>query len=145
MHLHELLENKLGEVRQITTDATIHAAIRIMSEHKIGSLMVVSNKGEIFGIVTERDCLHAVADAPNSIKTTQVHEIASTDLVVAEPKDDLRYVLNVMRKKNCRHVPVVEDGKLCGMISIRDVALGRLDEARTELKFLRSYINGPGA
>ena len=145
MHLHELLESKLGQVRQITTDASIHTAIRIMSEHKIGSLMVVSKKGDIFGIVTERDCLHAVAEASDSLKTTPVSEIASTDLVVAEPKDDLRYVMNVMREKNCRHVPVVENGKLCGMISIRDVALGRLDEARTELKFLRSYINGPGA
>ncbi|MFT7617083.1 MAG: CBS domain-containing protein [Planctomycetota bacterium] len=145
MQLRELLKARSGEVRQVTTDVTIHTAIRIMSKHRIGSLMVVSPDGEIHGIVTERDCLHAVADDQINLKTEHILSIASTDLAVAELDDDLRYVLNVMREKNCRHVPVIEDGKLYGMISIRDVALGRLDEARTELKFLRNYINGPGA
>ncbi len=145
MQLRQILKERDGHVRQITRDATVYSAIRIMSEYGIGSLMVVEADGEILGIVTERDCLHAVARDPEAIKTTEVHEIASKDLVVAEPEDDLRYVMNVMRKKNCRHVPVLENGELFGMISIRDVALGRLDEARTELKFLRSYINGPGA
>lgn len=145
MQLREILKTRDGAVRQVTQEVTIHTAIRIMSEHKIGSLMVVSPDGEIHGIVTERDCLHAVAKSPDNLDQRPIMEIASTDLAVAELDDDLRYVLNVMREKNCRHVPVVENGKLCGMISIRDVALGRLDEARTELKFLRNYINGPGA
>ncbi len=145
MQLEELLKTRQGHVRQVTVDVPVHTAIRIMSEHKIGSLMVVQPDGEIYGIITERDCLHVVAEHPDKLKTMTVSEIASTDLVVAELHDDLRYVMNVMREKNCRHVPIVDSGKLKGMISIRDVALGRLDEARTELKFLRSYINGPGA
>jgi CBS domain-containing protein len=142
MKIRDILATKGRQVHQVAPTDSIVTAIEGMAVHDIGSLLVIDAGGEIQGIVTERDCLRAVAKGPEYRKQT-VESITTTEIAIAEIEDDLRHVVNTMAAKKCRHVPVVEDGKLAGMISVRDVINSRLNETRTELKFLRTYIQGP--
>ena len=147
MKIRAILETKGREVRRIEPSDTILTAIQTMVEFNIGSLMVVEDTGTILGIVTERDCLREAAHNP-AFGDQPVGKITTSEIAIAEPDDDLGHVMDTMIAKHCRHVPVVEDGKLAGIISIRDVIGERLRETRTELKFLREYItgsHGPGS
>ena len=116
----------------------------MMADHNIGSLMVVDGD-EVIGIVTERDCLQKIAESPDTFGSLEVSLITSRDIVFAELTDDLAYIMDAMIHKNCRHVPIMADGKLAGIISVRDVVREQLRETRSELKFLREYMSGPGA
>ncbi len=142
MKMRAILETKGRQVHQVGPADTVLAAIQIMTERDIGSLMVVESSGAIVGIVTERDCLRSVAKGPE-YREMPVEQITTRDIAIAEMEDDLRYVIDTMIARRCRHVPILEDGKLAGMISVRDVLNGRLSETRTELKSLREYIQGP--
>lgn len=141
MKIRAVLEKKGRGVHQIAPDATVLDAIRTMVSHNIGSLMVVGASADVIGIVTERDCLREVA-AQAGLKGHAVETITTRDIAIAELDDDLGHVMDTMLEKQCRHVPVFDDGQVVGMISIRDVIAERLRESRTELKFLRDYISG---
>ena len=147
MKIRAILETKGREVRRIEPNETILTAIQTMAAANIGSLMVVDDTGTIMGIVTERDCLREAACNPD-FGDRPVAQITTQDIAIAEPDDDLGQVMDTMIAKHCRHVPVIEDGNLAGIISIRDVISERLRETRTELKFMREYItgsHGPGS
>ena len=147
MKIRAILDTKGREVRCIEPSETILTAIQTMVASNIGSLMVVDDAGTIMGIVTERDCLREAAGNP-AFGAEPVGRITTRDIAIAEPDDDLGHVMDTMIAKRCRHVPVIEDGNLAGIISIRDVIGERLRETRTELKFLREYItgsHGPGS
>ncbi len=144
MKIRTILESKGRRVRCVAPDASVMDAIRMMADNDIGSLMVTDGD-DIVGIVSERDCLRQLARSPETVNDHPVLAITSRDIVVACDDDNLAYVMEAMVKKGCRHVPVIHDGELAGMISIRDVVRAQLDETHQELKFLREYIQGGGA
>ena len=141
MKIRALLESKARGVHKIAPDATIGDAIASMVDRNIGSLMVVDRSDAIVGIVTERDCLREVA-TNTGFRERLVESITTRDIAIAEVDDDLGHVMDTMIAKHCRHVPILENGELTGMISIRDVVGERLRETRTELKHVRDYISG---
>lgn len=141
MKIREILATKGRRVHRIEPSETILGAIEQMAKRDIGSLMVIDKSDEILGIVTERDCLREVAKGTDCRKV-QVSEITTREIAIAEPDDDLSHVLDTMAAKRCRHVPVIEAGKLSGMISVRDAINARLRETRGELKMMREYISG---
>jgi CBS domain-containing protein len=142
MKIREVLATKGRKIHRVEPSASIFDAIARMASHNIGSLMVIDESDEIVGIVSERDCLRVVATGADC-REKPVSDIATRDIAIAELDDDLSQVLDTMEAKRCRHVPIVEDGELVGMISVRDVISARLRETRSELKFLREYITGP--
>ena len=142
MKISAILQAKGRQVRTIAPGETVLTAIQTMAEANIGSLMVIDDAEKIVGIVTERDCLREAA-RNDAFGARPVNEIATTDIAIAEPGDDVAHVIDTMITRRCRHVPVIEDGRLAGMLSVRDVIRERLRETRTELKFLREYIHGP--
>ena len=109
--------------------------------HRIGSLMVL-HEGEIAGIVTERDVLRLTDEAPEVLGQTEVQAIMTRDPIVAEPNDDLHYLMAVMTRNRVRHLPVVRDGVLVGIISIGDVVNALRRDAETENRHLRDYVQG---
>ncbi len=151
MRLQNILRHKSGDVVTIAPDRTVHDAICEMNRHKIGAVVVTDETGEIHGIVTERDilrmcgerCVHlddpslAGVDCP-----ALVSEIMTTDLLIVVPDDTLDYAMGVMTSNRIRHLPVVDEGRLVGIISIGDLVKSHLSEAEYDNRMLRDYIGG---
>ncbi len=151
MRVRNVLRHKGSEVVTIAPDRTVHDAICEMNRHKIGALVVTDETGEIQGIVTERDilrmcgeqCVHlddaslAGTDCP-----MLVSEIMTTDLVIAVPDDTLDYAMGVMTTNRVRHLPVLDEGRLAGVVSVGDVVKAHLNEAEFESRMLKDYIQG---
>ncbi|MDX1676004.1 MAG: CBS domain-containing protein [Longimicrobiales bacterium] len=141
MKLRDILRTKGSEVIQIGPDAPILDAVRVLSEHRIGCL-VVTRDGEIVGVVSERDVLNMVAARPDALADTRVADIMTTDVIVAVPGDDIDYVMNIMTNNKIRHLPIVDDGSLAGIVSIGDVVNELRRSVEAENRHLKDYIQG---
>ena len=141
MKIRDVLRTKGTDVIQIDPDRPILDAVRLLSDHRIGSL-VVTRGGEIAGIVSERDILNLVAENPDALGRTEVADIMTTDVIVAVPEDDLDYVMNIMTNNKVRHLPIVDDGRLAGIVSIGDVVHEVRKSVEAENRHLKDYIQG---
>ncbi|MFW6205847.1 MAG: CBS domain-containing protein [Gemmatimonadota bacterium] len=141
MKLRDILRTKGADVVQIAPDRPVLDAVRLLTEHRIGAL-VVTRDGEILGVISERDVMNLVAERPESVRDTTVADIMTTDVIVAVPDDDLDYVMNVMTNNRIRHLPVVGDGSLVGIVSIGDVVNEVRRTAEAENRHLKDYIQG---
>ncbi|MFQ5746505.1 MAG: CBS domain-containing protein [Gemmatimonadota bacterium] len=141
MRVRDTLRRKGGEVITITPDRTVLEAMRLLVEHNIGAVLVVSGEG-ILGILSERDVLRLGADDPSCLETALVGEVMTTDLVVGVPEDAIHYAAAIMTRNRIRHLPIVEEGELRGIVSIGDVVNAIRDQMEAENRYLRSYIQG---
>ena len=152
MKIKDILREKGTDVVTIKADETVQYAICKLNEHGIGALVVTDERGGISGIITERDILHECgercvrlsepptweeADCP-----ALVQNVMTKDLIIGVPDDDLDYVMGILTKNRIRHLPVVDAGKLVGIISIGDVVKAHLKETQFENRMLRDYIHG---
>ena len=154
MRIKDLLEEKGTEVVTIDAGQTIHAAIVKLNHHGIGSLIVTGDDGHIAGIITERDilkscgnhCTHLQTPPPREQKPCPfiVSEIMTRDLVIGVPDDDLNYVMGVMIKHRIRHLPILDNGRLVGMISVGDLIRAHFEENIFESRTLKDYIHAWG-
>jgi CBS domain-containing protein len=151
MRIKDILEEKGTEVVTIDAGQSIHSAIVKLNHHGIGSLIVTGENGHITGIVTERDILKGCGDSCNHLKTPPpreqiscpffVSEIMTKDLVIGVPDDDLNYVMGVMTKHHIRHLPILDNGKLAGIISIGDLVNAHFEENIFESRTLKDYVH----
>ena len=142
MHLlSAILEEKSGDVLQIDGGATVFEAITKMVDANVGSLLV-TEEGEIAGIITERDYLRRVTLQGRTDKETAVREIMSSPLVVATPETLIDECMAMMTDRRIRHLPVVDDGAVVGVVSIGDLVKFRAKEQAFEIKYLTDYITG---
>lgn len=139
--LSSILEEKSGDVLQIDGGATVFEAITKMVDANVGSLLV-TEEGEIAGIMTERDYLRRVTLQGRTDKETAVREIMSSPLVVATPETSIDECMAMMTDRRIRHVPVVDDGAVVGVVSIGDLVKFRAKEQAFEIKYLTDYITG---
>jgi CBS domain-containing protein len=137
----EILENKGGMVLSVEGNETVLAAISLMAEVNIGAVLVQEND-TIAGIFTERDYLQKVALKSLSSKETLVSDVMTTPVISANPKDSIKQCMETMTTCHCRHLPVVEKGKLLGIVSIGDLVKRLLDEKEYEVEQLNQYITG---
>jgi CBS domain-containing protein len=140
MKIKELLGIKGIECFSIMSEQTLNEASKQMTECRIGALLVM-DKGKLAGIVTERDIVRAVANDKNC-KDVKVREVMSTNLIVSKQGDDLDYVMAVMIQNGIRHVPVVEEHGLVGMVSMRDVVRVLVKNLKAENQYLKDFIGG---
>ena len=138
MLVSEILKKKSRAVVTAFPNTTVENAVATFKEKKIGAIVICRPDGEIIGIVTERDVLHSQAELGAATMELKVEEIMSR-VHTCVPDDDLKSVEQVMTFKHVRHVPVVVDGELKGMISIGDIVRSQLDEAQLEIDTLRDY------
>lgn len=147
MKLREILGRKGHDVVTIGRERSVLDAVQTLVQHNIGALLIT--QGELpEGIITERDVLRLTARFSSALSSTPVATAMTRDLVVAEPDDELHAMMEVMTKKRVRHLPVVEHGRLVGIVSIGDLLNACLDLAEDENSHLRQYIHGevrPGA
>lgn len=142
MKARDILDKKGRRVVTIRADASIETAIHRLALERIGAL-VVSEDGEIVeGIVSERDILHALAREGGAIlgPGRQVAEIMTRAVRTCGPEDSVKHLMDTMTRYRVRHLPVVEDGRLIGLVSIGDVVKNRLEEMELETNVLRDVV-----
>jgi len=137
--LREILEEKGSEVLTIEGDASVLDAVARMVEANVGSLLVTEG-GEIAGIVTERDYLRRVALEARDDRSTPVREIMSAPLIVVTRETTVDECMALMTDRRIRHVPVVEGGEVVGMVSIGDLVKFRSRQQTFEIQYLTHYI-----
>jgi CBS domain-containing protein len=137
--LSEILEGKGSEVYEIDGGASVYQAVERMVDLNVGSLLV-TEEGEVAGIVTERDYLRRVALAGRTDRETEVREIMSMPLVVVTPETTVEECMALMTERRIRHLPVVDDGRVVGMISIGDLVKFTSRQQTFEIQYLTSYI-----
>jgi signal-transduction protein with cAMP-binding, CBS, and nucleotidyltransferase domain len=136
--LAEILEEKGGDVLEIDADATVLEAVQQMVAMNVGSLLVTV-EGEVTGIVTERDYLRRVT-LEGRTEDAPVREIMSAPLVVATTETTIDECMALMTDRRIRHVPVVEEGKVVGLVSIGDLVKFKSKLQTFEIQFLNDYI-----
>ena len=136
--LAEILEEKGGDVLEISADASVLEAVQEMVENNVGSLLV-KDAGEVVGIVTERDYLRRVT-LEGRTEEAPVSEIMSTPLVVATLETTIDECMALMTDRRIRHVPVVEEGNVVGLVSIGDLVKFKSKLQTFEIQFLNDYI-----
>lgn len=139
--IESILHQKSGEIWSVTPDATVYDAIAMMAEKNVGALLVVQD-GQLAGILSERDYTRKVMLRGKRSRETLVREIMSTELTTVEPKQGVNECLRFMTEKRVRHLPVVQDGQICGVISIGDLVKHVISAQSAALEQLESYISG---
>ena len=141
MKVRDILQHKGTDVHTIGPDATIQHVMETLIEHRIGSLVVCNDTGNVLGIITERDVLRECTQHGEQVRSTRVREIMTTKLIVGALDDDIQYVMGIMTHNRVRHLPIVVGTRLIGLISIGDVVKAQLEETEFENRYLREYIS----
>ncbi len=137
MYVAEILRAKGAGVITIVQTETIEAAAKVLREKKFGSLAVRDRSGKLAGIITERDIIRGIADKGATSLSYRVEDLMTREVKVCKTTDSLKDVMRLMAQRRIRHIPVVENGELLGMISSTDVVKYRLEEQASELAVLR--------
>ena len=137
--LSEILAEKGHDVLRIEAGASVLQAVKQMVEANVGSLLVMEG-GEVSGIVTERDYLRRVTLEGRTDAETAVREIVSAPLIVATPETTIDECKALMTDRRIRHVPVVKDGDVVGIVSIGDLVKFESKQQSFEIKYLTEYI-----
>jgi len=140
MKLKEVLDQKASGVLSIDVSKSMQAAVQKMYDKRVGALLVESETGEPVGILSERDVLRFYAEQLGEADQVKVSEVMTQDFFVETLDSTTEHAESVMTEKRVRHLPVVNDGKIVGLISIGDLVKVKLDETVAEAKYLRDYI-----
>jgi len=141
MTIRDLLNEKGHEVVTVPPSFPIQDAMRLLVEHNIGSVVVAREK-VVEGILTERDILRLAAGSSAAMTSMKVEEVMTKDVVVALLDDSLDYVMEIMTKNRIRHLPIVDQGWMQGILSIGDVVNALRKRVEVENNYMRDYIRG---
>lgn len=140
MNVNTILNIKGGDVVTVTTSTSIVDVTKTLAKFGIGSIVVTNDDGSLAGIVSERDVVRAIAHMGADVTNEPVSEIMTENIITCQRNDSIDKIMGLMTSKRFRHMPVVEEGKLKGIISIGDVVQQRIAEAELEASAMRSYI-----
>lgn len=140
MKIRDLLRAKGSVVITIAPDVPIQEAMRVLVENRIGALVVVDAK--LRGIITERDLLRWGADDIQRLATSRVRDLMTVEVITAAPEAEIDEVMDIMVESRIRHLPIMENGALCGIISIGDVVNALRQSVEVENRYLHAYIEG---
>lgn len=139
--VQHLLDAKGRTIISVQSDASVLDAIKLMADKGIGALMVV-DAGELTGIVTERDYARKVIIKGRASDATPVADIMTADVITASSQKTVNECMEMMTARKCRHLPVVDEGELVGMISIGDLVQAIIADQQEEIEQLEHYISG---
>ena len=141
--ISDLIKEKGFKVFAIPGSLTLAEAVGVMDEKRVGALIVV-HEDKSLGMFTERDVVRQVASGAD-FNSTKVESVDIKDLFVAQSDDDLEYAMTIMIKKNIRHLPVVDGGKLAGFLSMRDVVKVQVKSLEAEVRHMKDFVSGSDA
>jgi CBS domain-containing protein len=140
MLVSHILREKGRDVLAIAPDATLFEASRVLTLNRIGALLVRDPDGGLSGIISERDIVRAVAEDGASALASTVVERMTTDVATCEESDTIAEIMETMTRCRFRHMPVVQEGRVAGIVSIGDVVKIRIAETMREAQALKDYI-----
>jgi CBS domain-containing protein len=135
-----ILEKKGYNVVSVAPHDAVDAVVRMLTRNRIGAAPVLDADGRLVGIISERDILHGTAAHGDRVLTLRVDQLMTHEVKTCSPDDRIIELMETMTLQRIRHLPVVRNGQLLGIVSIGDVVKQRLEEAQSELEALRSYI-----
>ncbi|MBT6313389.1 MAG: CBS domain-containing protein [Alphaproteobacteria bacterium] len=140
MIVASLLNTKGRDVFSIAPGASVSDAARYLRDKGIGAALVLDQAGAAAGVFSERDLVNAIADQGNTALSLTVGDLMTKDVVSCSPRDPIPTVMATMTERRVRHLPVIDGGKVVGVVSIGDVVKSRIAEAETEAEALKAYI-----
>lgn len=140
MLVKHILQEKGRDVVTVAADATLSDATRVLAGRRIGAVVVQDGSGSIAGILSERDVVAALAGRSVQALAEAVSRHMSPRVSTCRDSDTVEDLMELMTRKRFRHVPVVEDGRLVGIVSIGDIVKSRIAETEAEAESLRTYI-----
>jgi CBS domain-containing protein len=140
-----LLKNKGGTIVTVAPLQSIASVASLLNAHRIGAAPVVDTLGALVGMISERDIIRGIAQLGDAVLAQPAESLMTRAVRTCVPNDTIVDIMQLMTDQRIRHVPVLVDGKLSGLVSIGDVVKQRLDEAQAELESLRNYIAGAPA
>lgn len=143
MQVHTLLATKGTRVLTIRPDQSLKQAAQMLCEYNVGALVVVNESGAPLGILSERDIVRVLTQRDDALSQT-VRSAMTRELIAGSPSDDLRSVMQTMADQHFRHLPILDEGKLVGIISIRDVVEALLRQYQGTIDTLEAQITGEG-
>ena len=140
MHVEQILNFKGRDVVAVAPGSTVGAAARLMAERRIGAVLVRTETGFVAGILSERDIVRGLAAEGGACADDTVDSLMTRDVEYCTPADTIDMLMQIMTERRFRHLPVMDDNVLVGMISIGDVVKYRIGEIEGEAEAMRAYI-----
>jgi CBS domain-containing protein len=142
MNVETILKAKGTAVVTIAPSATLAEAVALLTRRRIGALVVSTDGREPLGILSERDIVHGLGTSGAGLLERRVDELMTRSVITCAPQDRLADLMALMTERRIRHLPVLQGGRLAGLVSIGDVVKNRLDEMEWESSSLKTYIAG---
>lgn len=141
MTVNQILSTKGKDVHSIVSTITVYDALKVMGEKNVGAVLVIEDD-VLKGILSERDYARKVVLRNKASKDTFVHEIMEKDVITVKPTDDIDFCMGIMSKRRVRHLPVIENNTVTGVVSIGDVVKAIIEIQKETIQHLDSYISG---
>lgn len=142
MKVKDILREKGPEVVTIWEEKTIQEAVAAMVRNKIGALMVLDDKSKITGIISERDVLRVLNTKPVELSEIKVRDSMVRKVIIGDLEDTLEYIETIMTENKIRHIPIISEKRLVGIISIGDIVKTLSSSIKIENRYLKNYIQG---
>jgi CBS domain-containing protein len=140
MDVASILKTKGNAVATVTRDSSLQEVAGLLASRRIGAIVITSAEGAVEGIVSERDIVKAIANRGGACLAEAVANIMTKDVTTTEPRESIDHVMSLMTAGRFRHVPVVENGRLVGIVSIGDAVKHHMAEVELEASQLKNYV-----
>lgn len=140
MQISAILQDKGGEVVSVTSSMSVLEVAQLLRQRRIGAVLVKNPQGPIEGVLSERDIIGGLATQGAAVLDEPAHALMTAKVITCTPHDEVQEALEVMTNNRVRHLPVMDAGKLVGMVSIGDLVKARIRETELEAEAMREYI-----
>ena len=142
MKAADILKTKQRNTIAATPGTGVMEAMRLLIDNKVSCLPIEDADGRLVGIISDKDIFHKVYQNPTGFGEVAVEDLMSTDLIVGLPDDEMSYIAGIMTNNRIRHVPIVDNDRIIGLISVGDVVKTQMEHVSIENRYLKQYIDG---
>jgi CBS domain-containing protein len=138
-----VLKHKGHDVVTVSPQQPVAWVVKVLVQNRIGAVPVINQEGQLIGIISERDIIRGMSEHADAVLTLAADQLMTRDVKTCSSEDQLVDLMEVMTLQRIRHLPVIQNGALHGIVSIGDVVKQRLEEVQSEAEELRRYIRSP--
>ena len=138
-----VLKHKGHDVVTVAPQQTVASVVKVLAQNRIGAVPVINEGGQLIGIISERDIIRGMSEHAGAVLTLPAEQLMTRDVKTCSSEDQLVDIMEVMTLQRIRHLPVIQNGALHGIVSIGDVVKQRLEDVQSEAEELLRYIRSP--